>query len=118
MARHNLVESIISKEVLFGVVAHSLLLCLELDGHRVPLVIPVKASEYEDVVRFFWSAGSAERHQTVVVTARLVAVEAHRHPCAHRLEVVEPAHQCRRGELIVVIYIATKGQNITRITGY
>ena len=115
MARHILVEAISFQEVLFGVVAHSLLLCLELDGHRVVLAVPNVASEYEDVVRFFWSAGSAEGHQTVGETARLVAVEAHRHPCAHRLEVVEPAHQCRGGELLVSI-IATKCHDITRIT--
>ena len=99
MAHHILQEFISFQEVLFGVAAHSLLLCLELDGHRVVLL----ASEYKDVVRFFWSAGSAEGHQTVGFTARLVAVEAHRHPCAHRLEVVEPAHQCRGGLLAVII---------------
>ena len=105
------------QEVLFGVVAHSLLLCLELDGHRVVLNASIGSSEYEDVVRFFWSAGSAEGHQTVVATARLVAVEAHRHPCAHRLEVVEPAHQCRGGGITVPIH-STKGHDITRITRY
>jgi len=115
VAHHILVEKISFKEVLFGVVAHSLLLCLELDSHRVVLLAPIVASEYEDDVRFSLSASSAEGHQTVVVTARLVAVEAHRHPCAHRLEVVEPAHQCRGGAIVASIH-ATKCQNITRIT--
>ena len=81
MAHHILVEVISFQEVLFGVVAHSPLLCLELDGHRFDIKAVIVASEYEDVVRFFLSAGSAEGHQTVVDTARLVAVEAHRHPC-------------------------------------
>ena len=59
MAHHILIESYSFQEVLFGVVAHSLLLYLELDGHRVVLPAAIVASEYEDVVRFFWSAGSA-----------------------------------------------------------
>ena len=112
-----LVELIRFQEVLFGVVAHSLFLCLELDGQRVVLTAAIVASEYEDVVRFFWSAGSAELHHTVGVTARLVAVEAHRHPCAHRLEVVEPAHQCRGGAIPFSI-LSTKCHDITRITRY
>ena len=100
MAHHILQEFISFHEVLFGVAAHSLLLCLELDGHRVvTAAIEAFSAEYKDVVRFFWSAGSAEAHQTVGTTARPVAVEAHRHPCAHRLEVVEPAHQSRGGAL-------------------
>ena len=117
MAHHILVEAISFKEVFFGVVAHSLLLCLELDGHRVLLAALIVASEYEDVVRFFWSAGSAEGHQTVGLTARLVAVEAHRHPCAHRLEVVEPAHQFRGGAIVASIP-STKCHDITRIAHY
>jgi len=118
VAHHIMVEAISFKEVLFGVVAHSLLLCLELDGHRVVLVtISIVTSEYEYVVRFFWSAGSAEGHQTVARTARLVAVEAYRHPCAHQLEVVQPAHKCRGGILGVLIK-STKCQNISRITRY
>ena len=44
-AHHILPEFIRFQEVLFGVADHSLLLFLELDGHRVVLAAPIVASE-------------------------------------------------------------------------